>query len=298
MGKKVIRVQDSDITLITKDDEDYISLTDMAKNFDGEASDYIKNWMRTGSTVQYLGAWERIHNPEFDLAAFEKIKSKVIENTFIMSAKKWIGETNAIGLAAKAGRYGGTYAHNEIALQFATWLSPDFHVYLVKEFKRLKTQEAEDMKETLDWNVKRVLSKLNYRLQTQAIKDNLIPERIRQDTKKQGFIYASEADVLNVALFGMTAKEWRIINPTKKGNIRDHATGEQLLVMANLESHNAAMIREGLRQDERVEKLNEIAIYQMQILISTSLSGEIKKQLDTEKKKNDNEEDEAGNTKK
>ncbi len=257
----------------------------MARSFEGEATDYIKNWMRTGSTVQYLGAWERIHNPNFDLTAFENIKSKVIENTFIMSAKKWTEATKAIGITAKSGQYGGTYAHNEIALQLATWLSPDFHVYLVKEFKRLKTQEAEEMKETLDWNVKRVLSKLNYRLQTQAIKENLIPERIRRDTKKHGFIYASEADVLNVALFGMTAKEWRLINKDKKGNIRDFSSGEQLLVLANLESHNATMIREGLQQDERVSKLNEIAIYQMQILVSTSLSGEIKKQLDIENKK-------------
>lgn len=266
--KKTITVQETEISLITQDNEDYISLTDIARGFEGEAGEYIRNWLRTGPTIQFLGVWEKVHNPNFDLEAFQQIKAELVDNRVIMSVKKWIARTNAVGLEAKAGRYGGTYAHNEIAIQFATWLSPEFHVYLVKEFKRLKVKEAEEQKETLEWTVKRQLAKVNYQIHTDAIKENLIPDRIYNRPKKEGFIYASEADILNVALFGMTAKEWKIANPNKKGNMRDFATGQQLLVLANLESHNAQFIKEGLSQDERVDKLNEIAIYQMQVLVN------------------------------
>ena len=262
--KKIITIDGNEISLIVKGNEEYISLTDMAKGFEGEAGEYIRNWLRNASTVQYLGVWEKVHNESFNLVEFHQIKSEIADNAFFMSVKKWINRTNAIGMQARAGRYGGTFAHNEIALQFAAWISPEFHVYLVKEFKRLKTLEAEQNKETLDWSIKRVLTKLNYQLQTDAIKQHLIPPILK--SKQQGFIYASEADILNVALFGMTAKEWRLNNADKKGNVRDHATGMQLVVLSNLESLNAEFIKEGLSQDERIEKLNKVAIYQMQIL--------------------------------
>ena len=248
----------------------------MARNFEGDPRDHIRNWLRNGSTIEFLGAWEELHNANFNVVGFHHIKSQFTKNTFLMSVAKWIEHTGAIGMSAKAGRYGGTYAHNEIALQFATWLSPEFHVYLVKEFKRLKVKEAEEEKESLEWNIKRVLSKINYQIHTDAVKENLIPAKIYNRPKKDGFIYAGEADILNVALFGMTAKEWRLQNPEKKGNIRDHATGEQLLIMANLESINAEFIKEGLSQDERLDKLNEIAIYQMQVLVNSAGLKELK----------------------
>lgn len=280
--KKKLTVQGQELTLIhRRDREDYISLTDMARGFEGDAGEYIRNWLRNNSTIQYLGIWEKVHNPNFNLVEFHQIKAELIDNTFLMSAKKWIERTGAIGIEAKAGRYGGTYAHNEIALQFATWLSPEFHVYLVKEFKRLKEVEAEEQKATLEWTVKRTLSKVNYRIHTDAIKENLIPDRFYNRPKKEGIAYASEADLLNIALFGMTAKEWRLQNPDKKGNIRDFATGEQLLVLANLESHNAEFIKEGLSQDERLIRLNAIAIYQMEVLINVPA---LKKLTDPSKK--------------
>ena len=268
---KIIQVQGTDITLITQADEEYVNLTDMAKKFEGDPRDHIRNWLRNGSTIEFLGVWEKVHNTDFNVVEFHHIKSQFTQNTFIMSVSKWINLTGAIGINAKSGRYGGTYAHNEIALQFATWLSPEFYVYLVKEFKRLKTQEAQQEKDALEWSVKRTLAKVNYHIHTDAIKTNLIPARLSSNPKQAGFIYASEADLLNIALFGMTAKEWRIANPKTAGNIRDHATGEQLLVLANLESHNAEFIKDGLSQDERVHKLNEIAIYQMQVLVNATV---------------------------
>ena len=264
--KKTINVQGNEISLVTKENEEYISLTDMAKGFDGEAGEYIRNWLRTGSTVNFLGVWEKVHNQDFNLVEFHQIKSEIIDNTFLMSAKKWIARTNAKGIQAKAGRYGGTYAHNEIAIQFASWLSPEFYVYLVKEFKRLKGIEAKEKHQILDWNLKRVLSKVNYTVHTDAIKEELIPPRLK---KGQGFIYAEEADVLNVAIFGMTAKMWRISNPEAKGNIRDYATSEQLLILSNLEAVNAELIRMKLSGDERVDILNQAAIKQMKSLLSS-----------------------------
>jgi len=264
--KKTINVQGSEISFVTKENEEYISLTDMAKGFEGEAGEYIRNWLRSGSTVNFLGVWEKVHNQDFNLVEFHQIKSEIIDNTFLMSAKKWIARTNAKGIEAKAGRYGGTYAHNEIAIQFASWLSPEFYVYLVKEFKRLKSIEAKQQYEALDWNLKRVLSKLNYTVHTDAIKQELIPPKLK---KGQGFIYADEADILNVAVFGMTAKMWRRSNPQAKGNIRDHATPVQLLIVANLEAVNAELIRLKLSQDERTERLNDAAIQQMKSLLSS-----------------------------
>ena len=267
--KKKIVVQGQELTLIHKRDrEEYISLTDMARGFEGEPGEYIRNWLRTASTVQYLGVWEKVHNPDFNLVEFHQIKAELVDNTFLMSAKKWIARTAAIGIEAKAGRYGGTYAHNEIALQFATWLSPEFHVYLVKEFKRLKQIEAEERKDTLDWNLKRLLTKINYSVHTDSIKENLIPPRLAEG-KPSGLVYAGEADILNMALFGMTARQWKAKNPEAKGNIRDHATAEQLLVLANLEAINAELIRQGFSQDERVIILNQAAIKQMHSILDS-----------------------------
>lgn len=268
---QVITVQGKDIKLTSKGAEEYINLTDMARNLDGEAGEYVKNWLRTGATIQFLGVWEKVHNPDFNSVEFHQIKAELVDNRNLMSAKKWIARTNAVGLQAKAGRYGGTYAHNEIALQFAAWLSPEFHVYMVKEFKRLKFEELEQQKDSLEWNVKRLLSKVNFKIQNDAIKNNLIPSNIKNSVK--GAYYASEADLLNVAMFGMTAKEWKNITQgdNKKGNLRDNATPAQLLVLANLETHNAEFIKDGLSQDERLEKLNDIAIYQMQLLVNMDL---------------------------
>lgn len=268
---KTITVQGSEIKLTSKGEEEYINLTDMARGFEGEAGEYIRNWLRTGNTVQFLGVWETVHNPDFNLVEYHQIRSELVDNRFIMSAKKWIERTNAIGLQATAGRYGGTYAHNEIAIQFAAWLSPEFHVYLVKEFKRLKIEEAKTQQDSLEWNVKRMLSKVNYKIQSDAIKQNLIPANIKSSV--QGAYYASEADLLNVALFGMTAKEWKNITQgdKKRGNLRDNASPEQLLVLANLETHNAEFIKDGLSQEERLQKLNEIAIYQMELLVKMDL---------------------------
>ncbi len=266
MAKKKITVNGTEISMITQADEEYICLTDMAKGFEGEAGEYIRNWLRNGSTVQYLGVWEKVHNPDFNLVEFHQIKSELVDNTFLMSVKKWIQRTGAIGIQARAGRYGGTYAHNEIAVQFATWLSPEFHVYLVKEFKRLKVKEAQERQESLEWNVKRILSKINYKVHTDAIKERLMPPRF---TKGAGIIYAGEADILNMAVFGVTSKIWRAENPDAKGNIRDHATPEQLLVLANLEAVNAELIRLNISQDERIDILNQAAINHMHSLLTS-----------------------------
>ena len=264
--KKSIIVQGTEISFTGEDDNEYISLTDMAKGFDGEAGEYIRNWLRNGSTVNFLGVWEKVHNQSFNLVEFHQIKSELSDNTFLMSVKKWLERTDAIGITSKAGRYGGTYAHSDIALQFATWLSPEFYVYLVKEFKRLKKEEADQSQKAIDWNLKRTLTKLNYSVHADAIKEELIPPRL---TKSAGIVYAGEADILNVAVFGMTAKMWRLQNQDKKGNIRDHATPEQLIVLSNLEAVNAELIRMKLSQDERVDILNQAAIKQMQSLITS-----------------------------
>ncbi len=265
--KKTIKVQGSEIALITGKDNDHISLTDIDSKFDGKGK-HIENWFRNQNTIEYLGTWELLHNPNFNSMQLHGIKEQAGLNRFLMSAKKWISMTNAIGIKSKAGRYGGTYAHPDIAFHFCLWLSPTFQLYIAKEFQRLKIKEAEEQNSKLDWSLKRVLSKVNYRIHTDAIKEKLIPPRI-SSKKRGGFIYASEADIINVALFGKTAKIWRTQNPKRKGNIRDFASTEQLLVLANLEAINAELIRAGLSQDERIARLNEAAISQMNSLLSS-----------------------------
>ncbi len=257
---KKISVQGSKITVFQRDEIDFISLTDMTSNFK-EGSGLIGKWITNKNTLEYLGIWEKINNENFNYPEFRVIERDAGINRFIMSAGQWIKRTNAIGLIVKAGRYGGTFAHADIAFHFAMWLSPEFQIYIVKEFQRLKDSEAKE----LDWNVKRQLTKINYRIHTDAIKENLIPKHL---TKQQiSYVYANEADVLNMALFGKTAKQWREENPDKKGNIRDYANVSQLVCLANLENLNAVFINEEMPQNERLVKLNQIAINQMQILL-------------------------------
>ncbi len=253
-----IKVLDTDITIVKTDNEDYISLTDMLKSKDGNF--FISDWLRNRNTLEYLGIWEKIHNPNFNYGEFAIITSQAGLNSYKISVKEWVAKTNAIGLMAKTGRYGGTYAHQDIAFEFGMWISAEFKIYLVKEFQRLKNEELKQ----LGWDIKRNLTKINYKIHTDAIKENLIPKSL---TPKQiNFVYANEADILNVALFGITAKEWRDENPNKKGNIRDEANVYQLVCLANLESLNAHFINEGLSGSQRIEKLNQVAISQMQIL--------------------------------
>jgi hypothetical protein len=260
-----IEVQGTTIGVLSQPGGDYISLTDMVRNFDG-AGALIEQWLKNKDTVLFLGVWERINNPDFNSLEFEGIKNEAGRNSFFLSAKKWIDLTGAKGLIASAGRYGGTYAHKDIAFEFGSWLSPEFKLYLIKEFQRLKDEENDRLK--LDWNLQRTLAKINYRIHTDAIKDTLIPPSI---TKAQaGAVYASEADLLNVALFGQTAKQWRDAHPSAEGNIRDHAPLEQLVVLTNLESLNSVLIRQGLPQPERLTTLNDIAITQMKTLLSAS----------------------------
>lgn len=267
-----IEVQGTEITILSKEHGDFISLTDMVRNFDG-GSALIEQWLKNKDTVLFLGVWEKIHNPAFNSIEFEGIRNEAGRNSFFLSAKKWIELTSATGLIATAGRYGGTYAHQDIAFEFGSWLSPEFKLYLIKEFQRLK--EDENRRLSLAWNLNRTLSKLNYRIHTDAIKAHLIPLEI---TPAQAAItYASEADLLNVALFGQTAKQWRDANPTLEGNIRDYASIEQLLVLANIEGMNAEFIHMSLPQGERLKKLNQIAIRQMQTLTIHSAARRLEK---------------------
>jgi len=261
--KKTILVKGSEITIIEFNKNDYISLTDMIRSFGDET--IIKNWLRNRNTVEFLGIWELINNPDFNLVEFDLIRNQTGLNTFVLSAKKWIAKTNARGLFASAGRYGGTFAHKDIAFEFGSWLSPEFKLYLLKEFQRLKDEENKRLK--LDWDLHRTLSKINYRIHTDAVKENIIPGTV---TKEQAaMIYASEADLLNVALFGKTAQQWRNENPGKEGNIRDHSTLEQLLLLANLESLNAEFIRIQIPMGERLIKLNQSAKTQMKSLVGS-----------------------------
>lgn len=241
--------------------DDYISLTDIAKVKDSDNPRYIiQNWMRNRNTIEFLGVWESLYNPNFNRVEFDAFRSQAGLNSFVMTPQKWIDATAAIGIVSKAGRYGGTYAHKEIAFEFASWISVEFKLYLVKEFERLK---AEEMRR-FGWDIKRNLVKINYRIHTDAIKENLIPSEL--SAKQISLVYASEADVLNMALFGMTAKEWRESYPELKGNIRDYANVSQLVCLANLENLNAVFISEGIPQAERLARLNAIAISQMQVL--------------------------------
>ena len=251
-------VLENEITILKVDDKDYISLTDMLKAKDGDF--FISDWLRNRNTIEYLGIWEKIHNPDFNYGEFAIITSKAGLNSYKLSAKEWSEKTNAIGLVAKAGRYGGTYAHKDIAFEFGMWISAEFKIYLIKEFQRLKEEEQKQ----LGWDIRRNLTKLNYKIHTDAIKQNLIPKEL---TPAQiNFVYASEADILNVALFGMTGKEWRESNPKLDGNIRDYADVNQLVCLANMESLNAHFIEEKLSQSVRLQKLNQLAINQMRIL--------------------------------
>lgn len=267
---KKIQVKGLAITTFAKDNEDYISLTDMAKFKTYDSGVVISNWLTTKYTIQFLGAWEQLHNQNFNLMEFHRIKNEVGTNGFIISSSMWIKQTNAIGIRSSAGRYGGTFAHKDIAFEFATWLSPEFKLYLIKEFQRLKEEESKRL--ALGWDVKRTLTKINYRIHTEAIKKHLIPIRISKE--QANIIFANEADLLNIALFGMVANQWREQNPKKDGNIRDYADVSQLVCLANLETLNAEFIRQGLSAPKRLLKLNEIAIIQMKSLIDNpSLKG-------------------------
>jgi len=268
---KTIIVKDAPISIIEVNHQDYISLTDMVKSFGDET--IIYQWLRNRNTIEFLGIWEQIYNPDFKPIEFDRFKTQAGLNSFSLSPKKWIDATGAIGIVSKAGRYGGgTYAHKDIAFEFGSWLSAEFKLYLIKEFQRLKDEESKA--NHLEWSLQRTLAKINYRIHTDAIKETLIPPQITRP--QMGVIYASEADLLNVALFGRTASEWRKENPGKTGNIRDEATLEQLVVLTNLESINAVLVRQELSQSERLEKLNEIAISQMKSLLSNSTMKKLK----------------------
>ncbi|MBT3881666.1 MAG: KilA-N domain-containing protein [Campylobacteraceae bacterium] len=253
-----ITVLESNITILK---DDYISLTDMVRNIENGLV-LIEKWLRNKNTIEFIGIWEEMYNADFNSPEFEGIKNEAGYNRFSLSVKMWINKTNAHGLIAKAGRYGGTYAHKDIAFEFASWISPKFKLFLIKEFQRLK----EDEQKQLGWDIKRNLTKINYRIHTDAIRENLIPKQLQ--ASQISFVYASEADILNVALFSMTAKQWQEANKDKKGNIRDYADVNQLVCLANLESLNAHFISENISQPQRIEKLNQVAIKQMNILLS------------------------------
>lgn len=267
--KDVLKAKGIDISIYTKDFEnEFISLTDIAKYKSDDPNDVIKNWMRNRDTIEFMGLWESLHNVGFKPVEFEGFKIQAGSNAFTMSPKKWIDATNAIGIVSKAGRYGGTYAHTDIAMAFATWISPEFQLYIMKDYRRLKTDENGRL--SLGWNLKREISKLNYRIHTSAIKENLIPPEL---TRQQiSYKYASEADMLNVVLFGKTAKEWREEHPDMKGNMRDEATINQLLVLANVESYNAVLITQGKSQEERMRLLRELVVQQLRTLESLGMS--------------------------
>jgi hypothetical protein len=278
IGGKIIKIRE-------QKKGDFISLTDMVQGFEGDVG-LIEKWLRNKNTIEFLGIWEKLNNPYFSLSEFEGIYNDAGTNRFMLSVKKWVEETGAIGIEARSGRYGGTYAHKDIAIQFASWLSPTFYLYLVTEFQRLKEEEAQ--RQNLEWDVRRIMAKANYRIHTEAVREHLIPPRL-QYTKMEGLYFANEADILNMALFGMTAKEWRQQNPDKKGNIRDNATAEQLLVLSNLQSLNAKLMKWDCDQEQRLQILNEAAIEEMQILLSSTslkaLPEDKKKGLDSGKQK-------------
>ena len=261
--QSTILARDTKISVISFTDgkDDFISLTDLARYRNSEfPADVVKNWMRLRNTIEFLGLWEQLNNSNFNMVEFDQFKNECGSNSFVLSPTKWIKSTNAVGITSKSGRYnGGTFAHKDIAFEFASWLSPEFKLYVIKDYQRLKQDESYRL--SLDWNVKRILSKANYRIHTDAIKQNLIPSELPKP--QQGYIYADEADVLNMALFGKTAGQWRKENPDLKGNIRDYATIEQLLVLTNLENINALYINQGVPQPERLKQLREIAIDQL-----------------------------------
>ena len=265
--KAKINANGTEISVLsTGTNDDYISLTDIAKYKSDEPNDVIKNWLRNRDTIEFLGLWEKLYNPNFKPVEFDGFKNQAGKNVFVLSPQKWIETTNAIGITSKSGRYGGTFAHKDIAFEFASWVSPEFKLYIIKDYQRLK--DDENSKLSLDWNVNRVLAKLNYRIHTDAIKENLITNDLT--SKQIGITYANEADVLNVALFGKTSRQWHEENPSIKGNIRDFATIEQLVVMVNLENMNAHLIKQGLDQKQRLIELNRIARSQLQSFLKNS----------------------------
>ena len=259
-----ITVQNTPITVLSVEEQDYISLTDMAtaKEGDSRSADIIKNWLRNRYTIEFLGTWEVIHNPNFKVVEFDHFRMSAGLPSFVLSASEWIERTNAVGIIVKKGRYGGTYAHKDIAFEFGSAISVPFKLYLIEEFQRLKTEEQK----LLGWSAKRELSKINYRIHTDAIKTHLLPAEITRE--QASYVYADEADVLNVAMFGKTARQWREENPDLKGNIRDYASINELICLSNMENLNAVFIEQGMPQSERLVKLNQIAIHQMSILES------------------------------
>jgi hypothetical protein len=269
MKSEVIKVQNTDITILSLNSDDYISLTDMANAKVGgqRAADIIKNWLRTRTTLEFLGTWEQMYNPNFKVVEFDHFKSEAGLPTFTMSASEWISQTGAVGIKVKSGRYGGTYAHKDIAFEFGSAISPVFKLFLIKEFERLKADEQRRL--STEWDFQRYLAKVNYHIHTDAVKEHIIPKVVSE--KQKSFTYANEADLLNVALFGKTAAEWRAENPSNKGNMRDGATLEQLVVLSNMESINALLIKNGLSQAERLTQLNTTAIIQLKSLLEHSV---------------------------
>ena len=267
--KETIHAKGIDIEIYTTDFEnEYISLTDIAKYKSDDPTAVIQNWMRNRDVIEFLGLWECLHNPHFKPLEFEGFRKQAGANAFTMSPKKWIDATQAVGIVSKSGRYGGTFAHSDIAFEFASWISPEFKLYIIKDYKRLKTEENSRL--SLNWNLNREISKLNYRIHTDAIKANLIPPELTPE--QIGFTYANEADMLNVALFGKTAKQWRNENSDKKGNIRDYATLDQLLVLANIESYNAILIEQGKSPSERLIVLHDLAVKQLRTMGNLNLT--------------------------
>lgn len=267
MKNQKIEVKGTKIAIAVRGENDYISLTDIARHRDAERSDYIlQNWLRNRSTIEFIGLWEQLNNPKFNSIEFDGFKNLAGSNSFSLTPKRWIETTDAIGIISKTGRYGGTFAHKDIAFEFASWISSEFKLYLITEFQRLKNEENSRLK--LEWNLQRTLAKINYRIHTDAIKENLLPAALSKT--QMNLVYASEADLLNMALLGKTAKQWRDENPDLEGNIRDFASIEQLVVLSNLESINSILIQQGLSQSHRLQQLNAIAITQMTSLINNS----------------------------
>jgi hypothetical protein len=271
---KIINVQNVSISVVLSNENDYICITDIAKSKKGDsrAADIIKNWIRSRTTLEFLGTWEQMYNPDFKVVEFDHFKMQAGLPSFVLSPGQWVEKTNALGIYVKHGKYGGTFAHKDIAFEFCSAISPVFKLFLIKEFQRLKDDENDRLK--LEWNFQRTLAKVNYRIHTDAIKENLVPPTLTKD--KINFVYADEADMLNMALFGMTAKQWREANPAAEGNIRDTASIEQLVVLSNLESINAVMIHQGIKQNNRLEQLNKIAITQMKSLIGNKNLNKLK----------------------
>ena len=269
--KETIHAKGIEIGIYTTDFEnEFISLTDIAKyRNEDEPRFVIQNWMRNRNTIEFLAVWEELHNPDFNRVQFEAVRTEAGLNRFVMTPTKWIEQMNAIGIISKAGRYGGTYAHSDIAMSFATWISPEFQLFIMKDYRRLKTDENSRL--SLNWNLNREIAKLNYRIHTDAIKENLLPPELTPE--QVYYTYANEADMLNVALFGRTAKQWRDANPGKKGNMRDEASINQLLVLSNMESYNAVLIEQGKTQPERLILLHDLAVKQMQTMMALSMNG-------------------------